>query len=167
MPLTIWSRKGHLLRFQQNSTATWMEVSASMKMISGMILNQRHRKFSAKTVANMIFEQSATEKNHLLCYLKKTIYYVLDQPSIMQYGKSVLNFKFLLFTFLRSISCSIKKIKSVPNHWLQYQEFWCYWLTLMLDLSNQKINIQHSKSFADSYTDVFNSSIWAGYRHRQ
>ena len=108
---------GHclLLRFQSNSTAFSDHCALNLETMSGMILNKlqplrTHTWLKAKQRPAFtgrafifdlrIFEQSATQNNHLLCCWVNA-----DQPLITRSRRLVPNFKFSVLVFLMLMSC--------------------------------------------------------------
>ena len=116
---TTCPMKGRLLRFELNSTVTsdgdaqklGNDVRRDSELIATKFCSQNGCKWNTmfesyvvtiidKTSFDFQFEDFLS---NLLFEI--IIYCVTDQPSIAQSQRSVLNFKFSVLTFLRSMSC--------------------------------------------------------------
>ena len=114
-------RKGSLLRFESNSTATsdggaqklWNDVWHDSESISAKVGSHIDRKWNAMFESHVVtsvdrwcFDFGFYD---FLSYLtwQTIIYCVKDQPSILRSRRSVLNFKLSVLTFSRSMSCSM------------------------------------------------------------
>ena len=105
-----------------NRTAQLLQMAAlkCLEIMSGMILSRLPPKFAANWSQMKcyvwkcwqdelwfsiwrFFEQFVSVNNHLLCY----------QPSMNWSRRSVLNFKFSVFTFPRSMSCSMSHARNL------------------------------------------------------
>ena len=92
--------------------------------------------------------------------MQTIMYYVTDQPSLTQSGRSVLNFKLSVLTFLRLMSCSMsieQKIVLSENistpiyvecyymyqSTVRVQEFWYF-------MSGVEIQLEQSKQGAET-----------------
>ena len=99
------------LSIKQNSHFRWLCTKAWKPLIKTKVCSQNSRKWKSdvwKPYRNLnwldklqfsiqsFFEQFSTEN-----------YYVTDQTSITRSRRSVLNFKFSVLTFFRSMSCSM------------------------------------------------------------
>ena len=116
---TTCPRKGRLLRYESNSTATsdggaqklGKDVRRDSESIDTKICSQigrkKHAMFESHVVTSVhrtswrFFEQSA--------FVNTIIYCVTDQPSITRSQRSVLNFKFSVLSSLMSCSMSIEQ----------------------------------------------------------
>ena len=171
---TTCRRKGRLLRFQSITSSTsdgyaqrlgndlWNDSESIATKVCSQIGRKCRKMFESQvevcidlTSFNFQFKDEGVFMSNLLI-----IYYVTEQQSISQSRRSVLNFKFSVLTFLRSIValeqnlCEEKRISTLiyflcDNTDGQKVCGWRIWYVLSgLDIQNfnQRIKVLHAKN---------------------
>ena len=114
--LTTCPRKGRLLRFLSNSTATsdgrvqklgndvWHDAVSTATKVCSQIFCKWNAMFESHVVTSV--ERTSFDFWVEEFFSNLPLYCVTDRPSITWSWRSVLNFKISVLTFLRSMSCS-------------------------------------------------------------